>query len=243
MARKEKDGGSEFKMDSNAWMATFADLVMLLLTFFVLLLTMKSMDSGKVKEMFVPTYGPLDFVQETDQIGEPLEFDHYIKAVVISSSGALEETLDLLEGLNPTAQKERPGVSLRDIVEITDNKRGVSLALNADDLFYSGEAEIRVDRLYILDEIARLFRYAANDILVMGHTDNIPVAGVRFHSNMELSAYRALSVLYYLTDSQELKPERLAAGGYGELLPRFPNDTAEDRSRNRRVEFLLKKPS
>ena len=105
-----------------------------------------------------------------------------------------------------------------------------------------GEAEIRVDRLHILDEIGRLFRYAANDILVMGHTDNVPTTGTRFDSNMELSAYRALSVLYYLTDSRGLKAERLAAGGYGAFLPRYPNDTPEGRTKNRRVEFLLKKP-
>ncbi|MDX9786411.1 MAG: OmpA family protein [Desulfobacterales bacterium] len=241
MASKGKESGPEFKADSNAWMATFADLVMLLLTFFVLLLTMKSMDAGKVKEMFVPTYGPLDFIQEADQMGDALEFDHYIKSVVISSTEALEEAIDLLDGMNPTPAKERPMVRLRDIMEMTDTERGVSLVLRADNLFESGEAEIRVDRLHILDEIGRLFRYAANDILVMGHTDNVPLTGGRFAANMELSAYRALSVLYYLTDSLGLKPERLAAGGYGELLPRYSNDNPENRSKNRRVEFLLKK--
>ena len=71
-------------------------------------------------------------------MGETLEFDHYIKSVVISSTGALEDALELLDGMDTLPAKERPVVSLRDILEITDNKRGVSLALKADDLFDSG---------------------------------------------------------------------------------------------------------
>lgn len=242
MARNDKISGPEFKADTNQWMATFADLVMLLLTFFVLLLTMKSMDAGKVRQMFVPTFGPLDYIEMPDQMGESLEYDHYIKSVVISSSEALEEAIALLDGIVPRLAKDRPSISLRDIMEIAENKKGVSVTLMADELFASGEAEIRLDRLYILDEIGRLFQYAANDVLVIGHTDNLPVTDGRFASNLELSAYRALSVLYYLTDGKGLKPERLAAGGCGELNPRHPNDSPENRAKNRRVEFILKKP-
>jgi chemotaxis protein MotB len=112
-----------------------------------------------------------------------------------------------------------------------------------DHLFDSGKAEIRHDRYSILDTIASLFRYVVNDIIIMGHSDTQPLSGQGFTSNFELSVYRALSVLFYLSQGCDLKPERFAAGGYGDLFPRFPNDSEENRKKNRRIEFILKKPT
>lgn len=241
-SKKEKKGGGGYEVDPNAWMTTFADLVMLLLTFFVLLLTMKSMDAGKAREIFVRTYGPLDFFSSSEQV-EPLdEFDHYIKAVVITTSEALEKAFELLEGVEPIPDRKKPVLNLRDLIEITEDEKGVVITLEADELFASGEAEIHPDRLVVLDAIGKLFRYAANDILIMGHTDNVPISDDRFASNWELSAYRALNVLYYLTDSLELRADRLAAGGFGAMIPRYANDSPENRAKNRRVEFILRKP-
>jgi chemotaxis protein MotB len=77
----------------------------------------------------------------------------------------------------------------------------------------------------------------------MGHSDNRPVSGEGFASNFELSVYRALSVLFYLSQGCGLKQERFAVGGYGDLFPRFPNDTEEHRKKNRRIEFIMKKPA
>ncbi len=236
----KKAGGDE--VDPNAWMATFADLLMLLLTFFVLLLTMKSMDAGKVREIFVRTYGPLDYFMKDEYVDPLNEFDHYVKSVVITTSDALEKAFELLEGIEPISNRKKPVLNLRDLIEITEDEKGVIITLEADELFASGEAEIHSDRLDVLDSIGRLFQYAANDILIMGHTDNVPLGSSRFASNWELSAYRALNVLYYLTDSIGLKAERLAAGGFGDTIPRYANDLPENRAKNRRVEFILRKP-
>ncbi len=240
--KKEKKTGGADGPDPNAWMATFADLVMLLLTFFVLLLTMKSMDAGKVREIFVRTYGPLDAIMPNQPV-EPLdEFHYYFKASVITTTDELEQAIDLLEGVSAIPGREHPVVNLRDLIDISSNEKGVVITLSSDHLFDSGRAAIHPDRLPVLDSIALLFRYAANDILVMGHTDDVPMQDARFASNWELSVYRALSVLYYMTDAAGLKPDRLAAGGFGDCLPRVSNDTPENRARNRRVEFILKKP-
>jgi chemotaxis protein MotB len=243
MAGKDDKGGSELKVDPNAWMTTFADLIMLLLTFFVLLLTMKSMDAGKVKEMFVHSYGPLDYVQQREQVQDAINFVPTIKSYAITSMGSLEEAIDLLEGVATPSRNGKPRASLRDIADISETDRGIIISVGADNLFDSGEAQIRLDRLYILDEIGRLFQYATNDIIVMGHTDNVPVKGGRFASNLDLSACRALNVLYYLVDSRGLRADHLAAGGYGDLLPEYPNDSPIDRAKNRRVEFIIKNPS
>jgi chemotaxis protein MotB len=239
---KETDtGGGE--TDPNAWMATFADLLMLLLTFFVMLLTMKSMDAGKTREIFVRTYGPLDFISQNEYVPPLDEFDLYVKASVITSTEAIEKAIDLLEGIDPVPGRKRPVVNLRDLIDVSESEQGVVIALESDHLFGSGDAEIRPDRVAVLDAIAQLFRYAANDILIMGHTDATPIRDNRFASNWELSVYRALSVLYYLKDAAGMSPERLAAGGFGDRMPKYPNDSDSNRSKNRRVEFILRKPA
>jgi len=238
MASDNNSGGNQ--TDPNAWMATFADLLMLLLTFFVMMLTMKSMDAGRVREIFVRTYGPLDFISQNEYVPPIDEFENYSKVVDITSTETLEEAIDMLEGINPMPDKKRAIRNLRELMDVTESEKGVVITLESDHLFDSGDAEIHPARLEILDAIAALFRYAANDVLIMGHTDSIPTRG-RFESNWELSFYRALSVLYYMTDAAGLDPGRLAAGGFGDRMPLYPNDTDENRSKNRRVEFILKK--
>ena len=220
-------------------MATFADLLMLLLTFFVLLLTMKSMDTGKIREIFVRTYGPLDFISQNEYVPPLDEFEHYTKTVDITSTQALEEAIDMLEGINPIPDKKRIIRNFRELIDVTESEKGVVITLASDHLFDSGDAEIHPDRIEVLNAIAMLFRYASNDILIMGHTDSVPTRGGRFDSNWELSTYRALSVLYFMIDAAELNPERLAAGGFGDRKPMYPNDTEENRGKNRRVEFIL----
>jgi chemotaxis protein MotB len=243
MPRKNEENAPESKGDPNAWMVTFADLTMLLLTFFVMLLTMKSMETGKVRKLFLHSEGPLDYISPKDHTGNTPEVEKYLKSISITSRGVLDEAIEVLEGIEPPPKKDRPAIRLHQIVsDISENERGVTITLEADELFASGQAEIRGDRLYVLDSIGRLLRHATNDILIMGHTDNIPVKGELYTSNLELSVYRALNVLNYLTNSQGLKSERLAAGGYGDLLPRYPNDSPENRTKNRRVEFVLRKP-
>jgi chemotaxis protein MotB len=226
--------------DPNAWMATFADLLMLLLTFFVMLLTMKSMDAGKAREIFVRTYGPLDFIAQNEYVPSLDEFVQYTKAVDVTSTEALEEAMDTLEGVAPVTEKKTIR-NLRELIDVTENENGVVITLESDHLFDSGDAEIHPDRIEVLDAIASIFRYATNDVLIMGHTDATPVGGGRYDSNWELSVYRALGVLYYMTDAAGLDAKRLASGGFGDRMPLYPNDTPENRAKNRRVEFILKK--
>lgn len=242
---KEANTGAKASADPNAWMVTFGDLIMLLLTFFVMLLTMKSMDSGALKERFqdlAPTSGPLDF-SDTTPGGAIVEGMYvYKRSMVISNNKVLKEVLDLLEGIERQKAEEYHLEELRKIIEIEEDDRGVVIVMECDQLFDSGRAEIRPDRLKTLDAIARLFRYVLNDVLIIGHTDDRPIQGGTIGSNLELSAYRALSVVFYLTEGHGLKAQRFSSGGMGALRPRYSNETEVGRSKNRRVEFVLKKP-
>ncbi len=244
MEKKEKkDSGGGYKADPNAWMTTFADLLMLLLTFFVLLLTMKSLDGDSTSDTFqyfIEAQGPLSFIggsifKEGSTLKKPI--------TMISGSEALEKALELMGGIETPRATGQDINKVKKVFSITEDMRGVVVSLESSHLFNPGEAEIRIDGLATLDIAARLLRNSANDILVMGHTDNIPVGVGKFKSNWELSFQRALSVLFYLSESGGLNSERLAAGGFGGSSPRYPNTTKENRAKNRRVEFILRKPA
>ena len=246
MSDKENSGPPEVKINPNAWMVTFGDLIMLLLTFFVMLLTMKSMDSGALKERFkefAETTGPLEY-SDMKPGGSLIEGAHaYKRSIVVSNNKMLEEVFDLLEGIERNQAEVFELEKLRQVIEVEEDQRGVVIVMEFDYLFDSGKAEIRFDRYRILDTIGGLFRYVVNDIVIMGHSDNQPLSGEGFSSNLELSVYRALSVLFYMSQGYGLKPQRFAAGGYGDLYPRYPNDSEENRKKNRRIEFILKKPA
>lgn len=245
MAREGNNNAtSEAMADPNAWMVTFGDLIMLLLTFFVLLLTMKSMDSGALKEKFQDmsaTTGPLE--HSDSQFGGSLIEGEYPlkKSLSIENNQMLEEVFDLLEGIEKKRAEEFHLEKLRQLVDIDIDDRGVVVSMEFDHLFDSGKAEVRSDRFPLLDSMGRLFRNAANDILIMGHSDNQPVQGGEFESNFELSFYRAISVMFYLTEGLGISSGRFSAGGYGDLRPRYPNDSEKNRSKNRRIEFILRK--
>jgi chemotaxis protein MotB len=227
-------------------MVTFGDLVMLLLTFFVMLLSMKSMDAGALKERFkdvAETIGPLDY-HYAKTGGSLMEGVHlYKRSIMISSIQTLDEVFDLLEGIQREGAEKIGMDKIQQIIEVETDHRGVVIIMEFDHLFDSGKAEIRPDGFAILDGIGSLFRHVANDIVIMGHSDNQRLYRSEIKSNFELSIYRALSVLFYLTEALGLKAQRFAGGGCGALQPRYPNDTEANRSKNRRVEFILKKPA
>lgn len=232
------------RVNPNAWMVTFSDLIMILITFFVLLLTMKSMDNNSLKEMFRSepvSRGPLEIVDAGSEGEITALVGDRPKPVIVNSADVLTKALEAMQGVEPISDGKQNLSEMKEMIDISEDSRGVIVTLDTDHLFSSGKAEIRPDRLFILDNTARLLRHAANPVLVMGHTDNVPVRGGAFGSNWDLSFYRALSVFFYLSDSAGINPGNLAVGGYGDRMPRYPNDSPENRAKNRRVEFILKK--
>ncbi|MCU0822877.1 MAG: OmpA family protein [Spirochaetes bacterium] len=116
------------------------------------------------------------------------------------------------------------------------------LIINIDDKisFDSGSAKLKDNVLKALDKIsAILSKYSENNIIIEGHTDNVPIIAGRFSDNWQLSTERALSVLRYLLKNASLDPLRVSAAGYGEFHPIVSNDTPENRSLNRRVDIVV----
>jgi chemotaxis protein MotB len=207
------------------WMVTFSDMVTLLLTFFVLLLSMASMDQIKFRQASGSLAGAFGVLSSTSsktkappsvvtfapiQDDAPTRVYRRLRAKIIELK--LDEKITLV--------KDRGAVILR-----------------VDDrvLFLSGERKVNPAAYPILQKVAELVQPLPFNMKIEGHTDNL---GDEL-ANWDLSVMRAVSVLRYLAGNQLLPLDRLAATGYGSQKPLFPNDTEAERALNRRVEFVL----
>jgi chemotaxis protein MotB len=125
-------------------------------------------------------------------------------------------------------------------VQIRVDHRGLVITLLSDKSFFnSGSAEMRPETLTILDGIDHFLKKNTNLIRVEGNTDNVPISTSQYPSNWELSTARAVNVVRYLVEHDQLPATRISAAGYGEFKPRTPNGTDEERQQNRRVDIVL----
>ncbi|GAA0788030.1 flagellar motor protein MotB [Marinobacterium sediminicola] len=246
------------------WLMTYADLMTLLLVFFVLLFSMSNLE----KERFVEAMRSFQTAFQRAVSGAPnnlIPLEHNApgnpseeinEAIVESPSKANskdegEESaedrraralkLDW-ERLNRDLDDAFEQMQMQDAIEIGTPKDGkLSLRVKGGLLFNSGSATFNYAMLPMLD--ALLDTLAQNPdykLEIQGHTDDIPISTPQFPSNWELSAVRATTVLRYMVDAG-INPKRLTATGYGSSLPLVPNTSTENRAINRRIEFVLEK--
>jgi len=116
----------------------------------------------------------------------------------------------------------------------------VYVSLSDKLLFKSGSAAVETKGTEAIKVLADVLNKNNDiDILVEGHTDNIPIKTAQYHDNWDLSAARAISIVRILTDEYKISPIRLTASGKGEFSPRASNATTEGRASNRRTEIIL----
>ena len=220
-----------------AWLAAFGDLMSLLLCFFVLLLSMSSMDAKKISEAIGSLSGAMSVLEG----GTKTE----ISSQRIQESTPIESQDETSEKVNLVSQ------AIGDANEIMDKGTGPSITLEeaeegfviklpASLLFKSGSATIySEDALLFLKRIALIIAELPNStkVSVQGHTDNQgPGKNSIYKDNWELSSARAISVLHELL-LDGVDPKRISAAGYAEFSPVATNATKEGREKNRRVEL------
>ena len=263
MAKKKQE---EAPKGSPAWMATFSDLMNLLLCFFVLLFSMSTVDAAKfdmVVASLQSTFSVLpaggSSVGEGELISSGIsqlkDFSMYFEQLSSDESQevqqenqeeqsaketyqqeALKESEEMAEEIS--SQVETNGIQNQ--VEVDFNAKYVLLTLNGALLFDSGRSEIRQDAYPLIDKIgAILSNYSSNIIEIEGHTDNVPISNSKYESNDVLSMYRALSVADYIRSITNLDASLLKSSGRGEYVPIADNATPEGRARNRRVEVKI----
>jgi len=227
MAGRGHDGGGGLR-----WLLTYADMITLLLAFFIILYASSKVDANKYTGMvssirlaFGVPLPPRPIVRVGDGGEHLLPFPDVVGMLVPQLSMQLEEEI-------------KTGS-----VEIERTEKGIVLRLQEDVLFGLGSATLSAEAIRILDKIAPLLLTIPNVIEVEGHTDTLPIRSSIFSSNWELSMGRATAVIRHLVGIHRFPPDRLAARGMADNRPLVPNDGARGNPRNRRVELHIQAPT
>lgn len=232
--------------DSTAWMVTFSDLLTLLLTFFVMQLSMSTLDTQTIIENLKHLSGK-EIITETAQKGAlkqeedaPLESD--LKTLTttesvdslnreVSAENLTETGKISAQTLNQLIPGNQPDITLQQEPEGTRLLLGTSTFLSASD-------ELSFDAAQTIGALGMFLKNRHAKITIAGHTDSDVIQTKRFPSNWELSSARAIAVVRQLIDAG-VDPQTLSAVGYGDSKPIADNNTEEGRAKNRRVEVFI----
>lgn len=228
MPRRKKKGDD---VNTNGWMDTYADTITLLLTFFILLYSISAVDSEKLKQLNHALQSSLKGNTEVSEVKDIKDLEVKTKD---PKSGNTEYE-DLAKKLNSTIEKN----GLTEVIKLRKEDRGIVLQLDETILFEPGKADLKENNKEVLETITTIINEHDNDVLIEGHTDNVPMNNKEFASNWELSAARALSAVTYFVHDKQIDPMRFSVKGYGEYKPLVPNDTPENRAINRRIDILM----
>ena len=236
--RRHKKGHAGEHENAERWLLTYADLITLLMVFFVVLYSMSSASADKFKK-----------VSASLQQAFNVDVLQGAASASIHDGGSTPEapSNDLISNVDvpQTARLENmieavlAGKEQNPDVTVDVDREGVVIRLSGSYLFDSGRAELKPNSLAVLDAISSELRLISNEIRIDGHTDSTPIQSTRYPTNWELSAARALAVTRYLTEADGVRSTRLMAAGFGEFRPLVPNDSREHRALNRRVEIHL----
>lgn len=231
---EEKQKQEECPAGAPAWMTTFSDLVTLLLTFFVLLLSMANMDEVKfnaaaksMQDAFGSFSSPAR-VEYRVPILPSAPVTRYSPIHQQSSQKIYDRIQARLESLRLS----------KDVELIKKDENSIILRVKDSILFAPGIARLEPESYPILRSIADIIRPLPMDLRIEGHTDDTPISENKY-SNWDLSVARAVSVLRYYTQSKMFPLDRMAAVGYGKTRPVATNSDELSRAKNRRVDFLL----
>ena len=257
----------EEKLGTPAWVVTFADLMSLLMCFFVLLLSFSEIDAQKFKRVageLSAAFGvQRDVPVEEIPMGTSIIFDSFSSAppepTIINEikqtttdqqpeldtlRGSVDDTIKATEQEKIQEQLEQ----LRKVLEpalsdgrinVTQEQHRIVIRVEEKGSFPSGSARLTWEFESLLLGMAEILASIPGELTVEGHTDDVPIRTDQFYSNWDLSAARAASVANALLASGTVEPDRLAVKGLADTAARVDNDSAENRAKNRRVEIII----
>ncbi len=223
------DGGGMMR-----WLLTYADMITLLTAFFIMMYSMSVLNLNKFKQVAISVRSGFGGDLEGAGVfkdGGVVTMDNPNK---IPNPG--EPLSMVMKQLDQYIKKHR----LQDRVTTRMEKRGLVVSLSSDELLFDlGRAEIRPEAKQVLDKMANVLRAIHNDVLVEGHTCDLPIATFLYPSNWELSTARATEVVRYMIETKGLDPKRIGAAGYADARPYLPNTSEKNRRYNRRVDIVV----
>lgn len=231
-----------------AWVVTFGDLMSLLLCFFVLLLSFSEMDKAKYKEVSGSLAKAFGVQRKIKAFQAP-------KGIKMISRDFDQELIPARprEEFIAMQQREKIGKALKkevetrfrdlqDLIQVEVGEKEVTIRLMGETAFDSGKADIKAQMVPLLLKIGGVLADGKGEVIIAGHTDNVPVYGGPYGSNLKLSIARAATVAEFLLAKSAIPASRVSTMGFGKYRPIETNDTDEGRKRNRRVEIILRAP-
>ncbi|MDW0117827.1 flagellar motor protein MotB [Sporosarcina thermotolerans] len=240
MSRKRKKKRDDGHVDES-WLLPYSDLLTLLLALFIVLFASSSVDERKLSRMssvFSEIFdGGTGAMQNTSPTPVP---SYNTKGIQGNANPAYLEDQQTLEEIRSSLDDYIAVNELENQFQTKLTEEGLLVTIRDSILFESGKATIKAEYTNLAKDIGNLLKFEKpRQIVVTGHTDNVPINNAEFPSNWELSMMRALNFLKVLIDTNNLDPQLFSVKGYGENKPVASNDTAEGRSKNRRVEVLI----
>jgi len=227
------------------WVTTFGDLMSLLLCFFVLLLSFSEMDKAKYKQVAGSLEKAFGVQRKTKTMDPPKgvtmiakDFDQQLMPSQRREEFIVMQEREII-GQQVKQAVEELFKDAQSLVEVEADGQQVVIRLMGESTFDSGKAAIKRQMIPLLQQIGTLLRDTQGDIVIAGHTDNVPIRGGPFRSNLQLSIARAATVAEFLLDRSRIQPNRVSTMGYGKYRPLADNQTAVGRRKNRRVEIIL----
>ena len=227
------------------WMTTFADLMALMLTFFVLLFSFSVIDAKKYKmivESMAQGFGAQWIKRQNQNPGDAGPNPGILSPPLPDKSyrPQTEHPHDpLLQELKQSLAQELSNKS----IELSADDGHITIIFPEKIAFPVGSEELREGFYQSIARLAAVLAKTRGEIEIIGHTDNVPIKTERFRSNWELSAARAVSVLHGITTFQHIDHKRFKVIGLADTQPLIPNTSAANRAKNRRVEIILLRPT
>jgi len=261
------------------WLATFADLMSLLMCFFVLLLSFAEIDAIRFKKMAESMKDAFGVQREVENIDPPMGtsvINQSFSPSVVPEPSLIDEirqqTTDeskpilgqpdggevdrekaaevvreaILQEVNEQAEEIRQALQLEieeSLVSVETEESKIIIRINEKGSFPSGSADLNDDFYGVMVRISEAVANTPGKVVVAGHTDDVPISTSRFRSNWELSSARAVTVVHALLEDPNVDPKRVSVEGHADSQPLVPNDSAENRAQNRRVELVIQRGS
>ena len=224
---------------SEVWLVTFADLSMLLLVFFVLLYSMSSLDKERFSQTFTSVTQALG--GETVNISA-MKITQNEAGVLIDQAMMHRQIVESQRKIYAAVKTLQTTKGVEGVVSANFEDGVITMRIPGDVLFAAGQVDLTPAGGKMISRLRDFFiQHPDQTIKIIGYTDNVPPTGnTRFKDNWEISALRAVNVLRELL-AMGIEPNRLAATGFADMNPIYPNSMEEYRAKNRRVEFILQK--
>lgn len=229
---EEKSEGME------RWLLTYADMITLLMAFFIMMYSMSVLNLAKFREAAISIrsgFGGMVPGQGKAVFGSGGMFAAKPSPIEGDTAGVSWRVLKpLVEFMESADAKE---------MSIGEDDRGIVITLSSDNmLFDPGSSAIRQPARKVLNRVVVMLSQTENPVQIEGHTCDLRPRRARYPTNWELSTARATEVLRYLVEEKGLPAMRFSAAGYGSARPLEPNDNGDNRRKNRRVQIVLFRP-